>query len=266
MQDTPSLPPLHLRRCVARLGLPETVALNWELLELALTHSSVARRNNEQLEFLGDAVLRLAAAEFLMERYPEAMVGELSAVRSHLVSDRTLTSIAERLGLEPFLQISNSAAGDRAARPSRLADMVEAILAVLYLSRKDLSLVRPWLDPHLERLAETIRQNPAQSNPKTALQELTQKLHKALPEYRLQEVSRLHGDPNRYRAEVWFQDQCWGVGLGRSRKMAEQAAAQEAYQAMQLKMVVLESPPPVVQPPGGNNAPPRTPLNFRDSA
>ncbi len=227
-------PPLYLRRCLARLGLPETVAIKWDLLDQALTHVSVsATRNNEQLEFLGDAVLRLAAAEFLMERYPDASVGELSALRSHLVSDRILAELAERLGLEPFLQISASAEGDQAARPARLADMMEAILAALYLSQNNLSLVRPWLDNYLEPMATALRQDPTRQNYKAALQELTQAHYKTLPLYQVTEVSQIHGDDHRFRAEVWFQDQCWGTGKGRSIKLAEQAAAQVAYTAMQ---------------------------------
>jgi ribonuclease-3 len=223
-----------LRRCVARLGLPETTDIDWSLVEQALVHASVSQtHNNEFLEFLGDAVLRLAAAEFLRERYPNATVGELSALRANLVSDRTLTDLADHLGLEPFLQIAASAAGDLAARDSRLADLVEAILAALYLSRGNLSLVRPWLDTHLGRLAEQLRQDPARQNYKAALQELTQAHHKALPDYRMTEVSQVHGDAHRFQAEVWFQDQCWGKGQGRSIKLAQQQAAQVAYQAMQ---------------------------------
>lgn len=223
-----------LRRCIARLGLPETTDIDWSLVEQALIHSSVSQtHNNEFLEFLGDSVLRLAAAEFLKEQYPEAGVGELSALRSDLVSDRTLTALAEHLGLEPFLQIAPSAAGDLAARDSRLADVVEAILAALYLSRGNLSLVRPWLDTHLGRLAEQLRQDPARHNYKAALQELTQARHKALPDYRTTEVSQVHGDAHRFQAEVWFHGQCWGKGQGRSIKLAQQQAAQAAYQAMQ---------------------------------
>lgn len=226
-------PPAFLRRCATHLNLPKDATLDWELLDQALTHSSASpRRNNEQLEFMGDAVLRLAAAEFLMEHYPQASVGELSALRSHLVSDQTLTRIAERLELENFLRMSAAAAGDHAARPTRLADAIEAVLAVLYLSTGNLQLVRQWLDPYLKTLAEQLSENPERHNPKTALQELLQKHYKALPEYRTTEVNLNHGDPERFQAEVWFRDRCLGAGLGASRKSAEQAAALKGYQAM----------------------------------
>lgn len=227
-------PPPTLRRCVKHLGIPES-AVNWALLEQALVHSSAsADRNNEQLEFLGDSVLRLAAAEFLMEKYPNASVGELTMVRSHLVSDQTLAQLAEALGLEAFLKVSSAAAGDQAARPKRLADAMEAILAVLYLSKGNLQLVRPWLDPQLAALAQRLVENPEVHNPKMALQELTQKDYKTLPEYRTAEVSTLHGDPSRFRSEVWLRDRLLGTGVGASRKAAEQAAALQGYQALRI--------------------------------
>lgn len=224
--------PNPLRRCMEHLGIPSQ-EIRWELLDQALVHSSVsAERNNERLEFFGDAVLRLAAAEFLMERYPTASVGDLTRVRSHLVSDQTLTEIAETLDLGEFLQVSNAAAGDLSARPKRLADAMEAILAVLFLSKGDLQLVRPWLDPHLLERAQHLMANPAVHNPKSALQELTQKDYKVLPDYRTEEISDQHGDPERFRSEVWLDDRCLGSGIGASRKAAEQAAARQGYQTL----------------------------------
>jgi len=226
-------PPPTLRRCIEQLDLPRQ-EVKWDLLDQALIHASASPdRNNERLEFLGDSVLRLAAAEFLMEQYPSASVGELTMVRSHLVSDQTLSQIAERIGLEKFLQVSSAAAGDQAARPKRLADAMEAVLAVLYLSKGNLQLVRPWLDPHLAERAKQLVENPEIHNPKTALQELTQKDYRVLPEYRTEEVSTNHGDPERFRSEVWLRDRYLGFGMGSSRKAAEQAAALQGYRALQ---------------------------------
>ena len=97
-----------------QLGLP-TGAVELALMDLALTDiSSSAAVNNEKLEFLGDAALRLAAGEFLMESFPEMSLGEMSAVRSQLVSDRTLATIAKRYNLGHYLVLSKSAAGDKA--------------------------------------------------------------------------------------------------------------------------------------------------------
>ena len=223
----------ELHRLVLKLGLSKSAPVHWEKLDLALTHISVSTETNyEQLEFLGDAALRLAAAEFLLETYPNLKVGEMAAIRSHLVSDRTLADLAECYGLERYLLISASAAGDRAGRQSRLADAFEAILGALYLSTQNLRLIRPWLDSHLQRLATEVRTDPALQNYKAALQELTQAHNHTLPEYRVQEIRHSHGDPERFSAEAWFQGKQWGYGKGASIKLAEQAAAEKAFWAL----------------------------------
>lgn len=214
---------------LARLNVaPEAVRM--ELLQLAMVDiSSSAERNNEKLEFLGDAALRLAAAEFLMEVYPDMPLGEMSAVRSQIVSDRTLATLAKHYHLSRYLILSKSAAGDKAGENSRLADTFEALLGVLYLSAGNLSLIRPWLDPHFAQLTQNLRTDPARQNYKAALQELTQSKYKSLPTYKVEEISQVHGDEERFQAEVWFQDKQWGAGKGRSMKMAQQAAAKEAF-------------------------------------
>ena len=90
-----------------------------DLLRLALVDiSSSTTENNEKLEFLGDAALRLAAAEFLMETYPQMALGEMSAVRSQIVSDRILATLAKKYSLSRYIIMSRSAAGDKADRKS----------------------------------------------------------------------------------------------------------------------------------------------------
>lgn len=223
----------QLWQFVQKLGLPEQSPVNWEHLDLALTHPSFSvERNYEQLEFVGDAVVRLAASEILFETYPNATVGEFAAIRSVLVSDRLLAELAQAYGLERYLLVSSSAATDKAGETSRLADSFEAVLGALYLSTNTLELVRPWLDSHLLKLAAEIREDPARQNYKDALQEWTQGHYKILPEYRLKETGFLQGDANRFTAEVWLKDRRLGEGTGRSKKAAEQAAAKQAYLAI----------------------------------
>jgi ribonuclease-3 len=220
----------QLRQFVQKLGLSEQVPVQWALLDLALTHpSSSAETNYEQLEFVGDAVVRIATSEFLYETYPNALVGEFAAIRSVLVSDRILAQLAQIYGLERYLVLSSSAATDTAGETSRLADAFEAVLGALYLSTHTLELIRPWLDPHLQQLAAEIRKDPARQNYKDALQEWTQAHYKLLPEYRLKETSLAHNDAQRFTAEVWLQDRRLGEGKGRSKKAAEQAAAKQAF-------------------------------------
>jgi ribonuclease III len=235
------MPNLHPRRqqelqtLIQRLGLPDRAAVNWELMNLALTHPTAsAIANYEQLEFIGDAVVRLAAAEFLWQTYPNATVGEFAAIRSVLVSDRILAQIAQSYALDRYLLVSSSAAGDKAGAQSRLADALEAVLAALYLTTNTLELVRPWLDSHFQTFTEQIRSDPARQNYKAALQEWTQARYKMLPEYRVQEVKPIHGDAERFSAEVWLIDRCLGRGTGPSIKAAEQAAARSAFESSEV--------------------------------
>lgn len=227
-----------LEQLIAKFGIVDSACLRWDLLHQALIDiSSSADHNNEVLEFLGDAALRLAAAEFLHETYPRMSVGEMAAVRSQLVSDRTLATLAKSYHFSRYLHLSSSAAGDRAGHSSRLADAFEAVLGALYRSTQDLSLIRPWLDPHFERLTQAIKNDPARQNYKAALQELTQAHSKQLPDYTVKEISQGHGDPERFYAQVQYQGKLWGEGKGPSIKQAEQRAARQAYQQLEPLLV-----------------------------
>jgi ribonuclease-3 len=215
-----------MERCVQELGLPTDISLDWGRLDQALTHKSAdACYNYEQLELLGDAVLRLAATECLQESFPDASVGELSAVRSVLISDRSLAQLAHDRGLASYLTVGPG----MKAGPTHLADALEAVVAVLYLETRTLTLVRTWLDDSLRQLAIAVQQDPARQNYKVALQELTQAHSKALPQYRTTEQHPIDGDPQRYQSTVWFRETCWGTGCGPTKKQAEQAAAATAY-------------------------------------
>ncbi|MBW4654555.1 MAG: ribonuclease III [Kaiparowitsia implicata GSE-PSE-MK54-09C] len=223
----------QLRQLVQKLGLPERSPVLWELLDVALTHPTAgAAVNYERLEFVGDAVVRLVAAEFLYETYPALPEGEMSAMRSGLVSDRTLAMIGDRYGLERYLMMGPSAAADPTGHDTRVAAAFEAVLAVLYLSQRSLVLIRPWLDPHLQEMATIIWNDPARLNYKGALQGLTQGRFGVLPDYRITEVGHTHGHAERFLAQVFVQDQCYGEGKGQSKKAAEQVAARVAFEAL----------------------------------
>ena len=229
----------QLQRFIQKLGLSPTIPVQWSLLDLALTHPSISQTNNyEQLEFVGDSVVRLISAELLLEIYPQETVGEFAAVRSILVSDRVLAELAEYYGLETYLLIGNNARGNPAGRQSWLADAFEAVLGALYLSTHNMDLIRPWLDPILKTRSAEVFKDPARFNYKDALQEWTQRKYKILPEYRVkenQEFSMLKANKDkdalnrRFIAEVWLQEKLLGQGYGRSKKISEQAAAQEAF-------------------------------------
>lgn len=220
----------QLQTLVQKLGLPKETSVNWQLLDLGLTHPSISSKQNyQQLEFVGDAVVRLAAAEFLLENYPEESVGEFASLRSMMVSDRTLADWADTYGLDRYLLISASAMGDKAGKISRLADAFEGMLGALYLSTRKMDLVRPWLDAHLKEKAIEIWQDPARQNYKDALQEWSQGKYKRLPEYRVTENLPINLKEERFIAEVWLDERCLGKGAGASKKMAEQTAARQAF-------------------------------------
>ncbi|MBV8883070.1 MAG: ribonuclease III [Chroococcidiopsidaceae cyanobacterium CP_BM_RX_35] len=224
----------QLQSLVRKLGLSAQAPVQWHLLDLALTHPTVsAQENYEQLEFVGDAVVRLVASEVLWKTYPEWSVGEFAAIRSVLVSDRFLATLATEYGLELYLLVAGSAVNDRIGQESRLADAFEAVVGALYLSTHTLELVLPWLGPHFQRLAAQVHTDPARLNYKAALQEWTQAHFKVLPEYRVKEIEQRGSELERFCAEVWLQGEKLGQGTGRSIKAAEQAAAQVAFLAIQ---------------------------------
>jgi len=222
----------QLQKLIEKLGIPNS-SVKWSLLDIALTHPTYSpQANYEQLEFVGDAVIRLAAAEFLFTIYPGGSVGELSAIRSVLVSDRALAQIGHSYGLERYLLVAASAAKDPSGQESRLADAFEAMVGALYLSSHNLQLIRPWLEPYLKDLAETVRADPAYQNYKAALQVWTQAEYQSLPEYRVQDSGQIQ-DADRYTAEVWLKGQQIGQGSGRSIKAAEKVAAFAALRRLQ---------------------------------
>ncbi len=224
----------QLQKLIQKLGLPATAPVNWSLLDLALTHPSISStRNYERLEFVGDAVVRLAAAELLWETYPRESVGEFAAIRSILVSDRVLAELAESYGIEPYLVIGTNATGNPIGRQSWLADSFEAVLGALYLSTNNMELVRPWLDEALQAKAIEVRLDPARQNYKDALQEWSQGKYKQLPKYIVKENHHCQSPEHRFTAEVWLRDRFLGNGCGRSKKIAEQAAAKEAFLALE---------------------------------
>jgi ribonuclease-3 len=232
----------ELERLVQKLGLGTEQPIQWSLLDLALTHPTASREANyEHLEFVGDAVIRLVAAKFLTETYPQMPVGELAAIRSVLVSDRTLAEIATCYSLDRYLLKSSSAERDRTGLNTRLADALEAVIGALYLSSQDLTLIRPWLDTHLQSFAQAVHEDPARHNYKAALQEWTQGELQQLPEYRVTETDPTHDAAERFTAEVWLQGECKGQGKGRSIKAAEQAAARSAFSAISSAKVRIKS-------------------------
>ncbi len=211
----------ELKQLLNRIQIPDQT-INWDLLDQALIHPSFSTSyNNDYLEFFGDSVLRMVVVTFLRNTYSDRPVGDLAALRSHLVSDKVLAAIADGYGFDRFLVMGESARRDPKTSLSRLANSFEAFLGALYLSTKNFSLIDHWLQPHLERISATILAQPAFGNSKAGLQELTQANWHILPEYKAIACDQ----PEMFMVEVWINSKCWGTGKGSSIKSAQQAAA-----------------------------------------
>ena len=204
------------------------------LLRLALTHRSVssadpARKDNERLEFLGDAVLQLVVTDLLYEAYPHLAEGQMAKVRAAVVSRGALAEVARFLGVGTHVELapSEEATGGR-DKDSILADAVEAVIGAMYLDgglEPTRSVIRElWAD----RVAERAKQ-PGVKDYKTRLQELTAR-DGSRPVYAVDGTGPDHA--RRFRAVVMVNGTEYGTGEGRSKKEAEQAAARQAIETL----------------------------------
>ncbi len=205
------------------------------MLRQALTHSSRAHESgekalgNQRLEFLGDAVLGLAVAEFLMAAFPDANEGALSRARAQVVNQDTLAAHARALGLDELLELGKSERRNAGrAKPSILADAFEAALGALYLDA-GLAIASAFVVRELgtELRGASVEQRDA----KTALQEALQAAGRERPRYvTVAESGPAHA--REFSVEVRIDDQVCGTGRGPSKQSAEQAAAQSALLAL----------------------------------
>ena len=206
-----------------------------ELLERALTHRSFANEqglesHNERLEFLGDAILGAVTAEWLFREHPELPEGELTKLKSYLVSAEVLVEQAADLGLGEGLRVGvgEERSGGR-EKPSLLADGLEAVLGAVYLDG-GLEPVRRVVTPLLERTLER-RPRIHEADSKTRLQEEAQSRGWPLPEYRLIAATGPDHD-KRFAVECQLRGEPAGRGTGRSKKVAERRAAAEALDGL----------------------------------
>jgi ribonuclease-3 len=201
-----------------------------ELLEEALTHRSASPRNNERLEFLGDALLSLVMAECLFQRYPQASEGELSRLRANLVKGETLAELARSLKLGENLRLGQGelkSGGPQ--RESILADALEAIFAAVYLDG-GLNACRALI-LHLYRdCLEGLASASESRDPKTRLQEYLQARQQPLPVYTVLEI---RGEPHAqsFTVECAVADHR-AVAVGSNRRKAEQDAARQVLEQL----------------------------------
>ena len=195
------------------------------LLQVALTHRSFSSDHYERLEFLGDSVLNLAVSHLLYVRLAALPEGDLSRVRANLVKQDTLHQLALKLGLSPLLRLGEGEARSGGpARPSILADALEAVIGAVYL---DAGYAAAQALVH--RLYESVEINPrmeaASKDPKTELQEWLQGHKMKLPVYRVVgTLGAAHKQTFDVECEVADLD-LRERGIGGSRRAGEQAAA-----------------------------------------
>ncbi len=206
------------------------------LLLRALTHRSACQEvgepsSYERLEFLGDAVLGVLAAEWLYEHLAEGDEGELSKLKSYLVSEPVLAAFAASLAIGPALRlgVGEERSGGR-DKASLLADALEAVIAALYLDG-GIAAARSLVAPMLAGGLRSWRAGAAQRDAKTLLQERLQAAGGEPPEYRLTATSG-PDHQKHFVVECWAAGRLLGSGEGSSKKRAEQAAAAVALDAL----------------------------------
>lgn len=206
------------------------------LLELALSHRSVSRhRNNERLEFLGDAQLSQVISRWLFEHFPDAEEGQLTRMRAQLVRGQTLAELAREMSLGDFLNLGEGelkSGGFR--RESILADALEAIIGAMLLDGGETACaerVLAWFAPRLGAISPQV----VTKDPKTRLQEWLQAHQYPLPQYELVAVD---GQPPRQRFQVRCRTEAHAEAFaaeGSSRRRAEQEAALLALSLLESK-------------------------------
>jgi ribonuclease III len=220
-----------------------------ELFRRALTHRSYAYENgglptNERLEFLGDAVLSIVVTDHLYRTFPDLPEGQLAKLRASVVNMNALADVARALGLGDYLLLGrgeeNSGGRDKS---SILADTFEALLGAVYLDRglaAATKLVHRFFD---DRVTVSASRGEA-LDWKTSLQETTATQGLGVPEYVVTESGPDHA--KSFVATAVVGGEPFGSGEGRSKKEAEQRAAEAAWAALQSRVVEIVEPAPAL--------------------
>jgi ribonuclease-3 len=211
------------------------VAVTPELLDRALTHRSYAYENgglptNERLEFLGDSVLGLVVTDTLFRGHPDLPEGQLAKLRAAVVNMRALAGVARALGVGAHIRLGRGEEGTGGRdKASILADTLEALIGAVYVDRgldEAAALVHRLFDALIARSAGL----GAGLDWKTSLQELTAVEELGVPDYHVTESGPDH--QKTFRASVHVGGRAYGTGEGRSKKEAEQHAAEAAWTAI----------------------------------
>ncbi|NVM20813.1 MAG: ribonuclease III [Desulfobacterales bacterium] len=208
-------------------------------LREAMQHSSYVNeqldltlKDNERLEFLGDAVLDLVITHMLMDQFPQAREGDLSRMRATIVNESQLAMVAQRLDLGRNLLLGRGEALSHGEQKrSILADTLEAVIAAVYVDG-GLQAAFEVIEMQFSRIISSITERPAVEDFKSQLQELVQVRFKTIPHY---EVEAENGPDHDKTFEVRLSIGAVLTthGTGKSKKAAEQAAAQVALERLE---------------------------------
>ncbi len=196
------------------------------LLNEALTHSSYALeingRDNERLEFFGDAVLKFVISEYLLERFPDYDEGQLTEIRAVLVSDKALAELASQVNLGKYILLGRQVQ----MRPSIMAQALEAVFGAAYTDM-GLIVAQNLIVRLFGNQATAVDRDELKENYKAKLQEITQSKGQGLPTYSVKSQEGPAHEPI-FEVTVFVQSESMGVGKGPSKKMAEQESAKQA--------------------------------------
>ncbi len=211
-----------------------------ELIKKALTHPSYTKENNiddlenyERLEFFGDSVLKLFTSKILYEVYPTSPEGDLSKIRSILVSDAILAKVAIKIGLDKLIILGHSEEkqGGR-KRESNIACSLEALLGAYYLSGKEKEIEK-FIRDYVIVFAEDVDKHFEKYNAKDILQQYTQGYNKTRPEYNVTDIKGPAHKPE-FVVEVIWEGKLLATSTGSSKKEAEQNGAYEACKKLEI--------------------------------
>ncbi|MCB0901141.1 MAG: ribonuclease III [Actinobacteria bacterium] len=205
-------------------------------LPLAMVHRSYSYENgriptNERLEFLGDSVLGIVITDHLYRNFPDLPEGQLAKMRSAIVNAQSLAVVARDCGVGDYLLLGRGeqSTGGR-EKVSILADAMEAIIGAVYL-QSGLDGSRVFILDRFADLIDTVPQLGAGLDWKTSLQELCAAIGRGTPEYVV--VGEGPDHARTFTAQVRVGEQLFGNGFGRTKKQAEQEAAQTAFEQVQ---------------------------------
>jgi ribonuclease III len=247
-----------LRRLISRLGGSRRAALPVDHAQLALLESTLnyrfrdralltaslmhrsyfagsegngVGRSNERMEFLGDSVLSLVVNDYLYHRYPEKSEGELTKMKSVVVSKQVLAHLAKKINLGTFVLVSDNAQrAGVSTMDSVLSDTLEAVFGAVFIDGGFEAARRCVMKVLPDNLNDVVYKEES-INYKSLLQEYIQALHKVPPRYRVQSTTGPDHD-KEFVVEVVVKGNTLGHGAGKTKKIAEQEAAREAYRRL----------------------------------